>query len=189
MSARHVIVWSDTDCLAWVTWFDRVFKRLLNFLPKTCELANWSLPLSLSPSALVRSLEVRMPPISLTDSYTLSSVLDTKHSWSPDCLRSIWTPRTLHRESKAMSLCLDILQPKRENITSTQKSTCLDLLCRAWQRKSWKYADHISLSKDAPTFHMAREILRNAVTEAIGPKGKTPCLKILADPVLGYTAR
>ncbi len=89
-----------------------------------------------------------------------------------------------------MSLRLDIFQPKRENIASAPKSTCLDSLCRAKQRKSSKYADHISLSRDAPILHMATETLREAVTDAIDPKGRTLCLKILADPELGsYTAK
>ena len=78
-----------------------------------------------------------------------------------------------------MSLCLDILQLKRENIASTQKSTCLDSLRRAKHRKSSKYADYISRSRDVPIFHMASETLRKAVTEAIDPTGKCTLLENL----------
>ena len=88
-----------------------------------------------------------------------------------------------------MRLRLDILQPSREKIASTQKSTCLDSLRLAKRGKSSKYADHIMLSTDAPIFHIARKTLRKAVTEAIDPKGRTFCLKVLAAPALGsYTA-
>ena len=149
--------------LPWVTWFDKTFKSLLTFLPNTWELANWSLPLSLSPSTLVRSFDVKISSVSLVSSSTRSPVLDTKHSKSPDTLRSICTPRTLHNESNAMSLCLDILQPKSEKNASTQKSTCLDSLRRARHRKWSKYAHHKSRSKDVPIFHVASETLRKAV--------------------------
>ena len=102
-----------------------------------------------------------------------------------DCIRSSCIPRTLHNKSKAISLCLDILQPTSENFASTQKSPCLDSLCRARHKKSSKYVDHKSRSRNVPIFHMANETLRKAVTDAIDPKGKTLGLNILADSELG----
>ena len=142
------------------------------------------------PQLLVRSFDVKMSSISLVSSSTRSSVFETKHSWSPDCLRSICTPRTLHNESKAISFCLDILQPNSKNIVSTQKSTCLDSLRRARHKKPSKYADHKSRSRDVPIFHVASETLRKAVADAIDPNGKTLCLNIFADSEFGsHTAR
>ena len=191
MSVRHFSVRSDMAFLPWATWFDRIFRSLLNFPQNTRKLTNCSLPLSLSPLTRVRSFDVRMSPISLTNSSTLSSVLETQNTadlqifWGPIALRGPCT------ESQRRWACVWIYSPtKRENIASMQKSTCLDSLCRAKQRKSSKYADHISWSRNVPIFHMASETLRKAVTEASDPKGKTLCLKILADPELGsYTAR
>ena len=77
----------------------------------------------------------------------------------------------LAQRVKGYELVLGYPPAQEENIASTQN------------------ADHISLSKDAPTFHMARATLRNALTEAVDPKETLPW-KILAAPVLGsYTAK
>ena len=99
---------------------DRTFRSLLNFLPNTCELANWSLPPSFSPS-LLGSMLVRMAPSSsLASSSTLSSVLVAKHNLSPDCLKSSWTPRTLQRVLKSSSKNLaDLLSWKRPAMGET----------------------------------------------------------------------
>ena len=147
--------------------------NLLNFLPKSCELANCSLPLSFSPSLLGKTDKLRASSISLTSSWILSSVFVTKHSLSPDCFKSSWTPSTLQSVLKSNNLFFDILHPRRENKESTQNSTCFDSLLLARQRKSSKYTDHNIWRRAEPTFHKESETLRKAVTDAIDPKGKT----------------
>ena len=190
MSRRHDWVCWDRVFLPRFTWLDKTFESLLNFLPNTCELANWSLPLSFSPSLLGNMLVQMASSSSLASSSTLSSVLVTKHNLSPDCLKSSWTPRTLQRVLKSNSLLLDILHPSSEKRESTQNSTCLDSLLLARQRKSSKYTDHSRWRRVDPTFHSARETRRKAVTEAMDPKGRTHCLKIFADEQPGsYTAK
>ena len=71
---QDCVCW-DNVFLPWVTWLDSTFNNLLNFLPKSCELANCSLPLSFSPSLLGKTDELRASSISLTSSWILSSVL------------------------------------------------------------------------------------------------------------------
>ena len=114
------------------------FQQPLNFLPNTCEVANWRLPLSFSPSLLGSILVRRASSSSRTSSSTLSSVLVTKHNLSPDCLKSSCTPRTLQRVLKSKSLFLDIVHPSNEKRESTQNSTCFDSLLLVKQRKSSK---------------------------------------------------
>ena len=148
------------------------------------------IPLNLSPSALGRVPAERMSFMSWTNSSTLSVVLDTIHNESPDSLRSSCTPSTLQIEEKGSSLCVETFQPRSEKMELTQKSTCLDSLSLDKQRKSSKYADHISFKRDDPIFQIANETLRKAVTDAIEPKGNTLCLKIFESLEDGsYTAR
>ena len=128
MSRRHDWACWDSVFLPWVTWLERAFSSLLNFLPNRCQLANWSLPLSFSPSLLGSILARRASSTSRTSSSTLSSVLVTKHNLSPDCLKSSCAPRTLHRVLKSNSLFLDILHPSNEKRESAQNSTCFDSL-------------------------------------------------------------
>ena len=77
-------------------------------------------------------------------------------------------------------MCVDTFQPRSEKMELTQKSTCLASLSLDRQRKSSKYADHISFKRDDPIFQIAKETLRKAVTDAMEPKGHTLCLKIFA---------
>ena len=132
-------------CL-WVTWLDKTFSSLLNFLPKTWELANWSQPRSFSPSRVnprkclgTQSLIQFLGE--LLDS--LSSVLVTKQSLSPDCLKSSCNPSALHKALNSSSLFSDILHPNKETRASAQKSTCFDSLLLGMHRKSSKYTDHM----------------------------------------------
>ena len=91
-----------------------------------------------------------MLSMSWTNSSTLSVVLETRHSESPDCLRSSCTPSTLQIEEKGSNLRVDPFQPRSEKMELTQKSTCLASLSLDRQRKSSKYADHISFKRDDP---------------------------------------
>ena len=147
---RHSFVKSDSVFLPMVTWFERTFNNLLSFLPKTWVLANWSLPLNRSPSALGKTPAERMLSMSWTDSSTLSVVLETRHNESPDCLKSSCTPSTLQIESKGSNLCVDTFHPRSEKMELTQKSTCLASLSLDKQRKSSKYADHVKFKREDP---------------------------------------
>ena len=107
--------------------------------------------------------------------HSLSSVLVTKHSLSPDRFKSSWTPKTLQSVLRRVS---------------QRKTQHLDSLFLAKQRKSSKYTDHIKWRRVDPTFQSARDTRRKAVTDAMDPKGKTHCLNIFADEHSGsYTAK
>ena len=184
---RHSFVRSDIDFLPIVTWFERTFRSRLSFQ----RLGYWRIEAFLSTSLLllwVKSLR-RECCLCLGPTLQLSG-LDTRHNESPDCLRSSCTPSTLQIEEKGSNLCEKTFQPRSEKMELTQKSTWLDSLSLDKQRKSSKYADHISFKRDDPIFQIAKETLRKAVTEAMEPKGSTPCLKIFASLEDGsYTAR
>ena len=126
---------------------------------------------NLSPSALGKVPAERMLSMSWSNSSTLSVVLDTRHNESPDGLRSSCTPSTLQIEEKGSNLRVETFQPRSEKMELTQKSTCLDSLSLDKQRKSSKYADHISFKRDDPIFQIDKETLRKAVTDAMGTKG------------------
>ena len=147
---RHSFVRSDIDFLPIVTWLERTFRSRLSFLPKTWVLANSSLPLNLSPSALGNVPAERMLSMSWTNSSTLSVVLDTRHNESPDCLRSSCTPSTLQIEEKGSNLCVETFQPRIEKTELTQKSTCLDSLFLDKQRK-WSRSDSSTKTADSST--------------------------------------
>lgn len=137
MHARDASVSSVRLTLQLWMCCDRTLTWFLTRRPNSCPEANSNLPLNLSPP-LLRSRWQEMSSSKVAQSSaTLSSVLQ-KSVRPADCLRSNFTPRTLHTVSYASSLSAGSCQPRILNRDAMTKSVCLSVSPAVTEKKSSK---------------------------------------------------